>query len=575
MGRHSKAYKEQLRREEEMRKLYEDESDFETSTLQSMHRIQKEKVKTSNQLGVSKVKVQPKKVVVEDEEPDDNDTVKLTHAQRKAESKKKASRLTLINLIDKLAVAISEVGDPEDIKCHLTEDGTIDLETISELQKNCMVLKNSLKHLGSIGDTPDVTVPSTSSHYGDYVVYRPPNQDLLYLLSVAEVFKPNHQAYGNRKTLGFVRQKDTQFPLSCALSGWTNVLDYHPRMLDTEFWLDEVKNFAATQLDYVFKAGCWDRANGRDDGDGYASHVELTLMLFYACHLVAKKLGIKTSIRQASRSIWKLKLLKEKFEAEIVISKAPCAYCKQFQRLFQKFSGVKFTYVIMDNVAEVFPEKDARGYELYPKFAEDDNHEEMLEALSIMIEYGGVTPRKTGSRLAIEIPSEPESPTPRVALRPKAKVYKPTPQVQAPDWHHNHSETSSTVNNHQQEEARQSSPMYSEVVTTKTVQKRRIQSFTYEDPNKSIILDDSDSDEYVPDNQTSSLKVYSSQPKTTPKRGPSYTPLTPDSGPFGLEARQRAQQIRNKKKKRASESGPSSTASKKQRWNHPDYRLAE
>ncbi|KUJ21843.1 uncharacterized protein LY89DRAFT_778216 [Mollisia scopiformis] len=569
MGRHSKERKAELLAQREAEERYQsEESDYETSTLQEMQNRQKERFKASVENEAANVKPKAKKakkVALEDHTLNSQNGSSLALRRRKPGRVNRASKLDLIKLIQNLAEALTTVGDPEDVKTLLAEDDVLHADIVSTLHKNCHVIKTSLQHLGSIADMPDipdVTVASTLPYYGKYVLYGPKESKLLYLLSVAEVFKANHSAYSKRKTLGFVRAKGTSFPLQCAISGWTNVLDFHPRMLDTEFWLNEVKYLAET-LDHNFRSGCWDKANDREDGDGYASHVEPTLMLYYAYHLATKVFGIKSPVRKVIQSIWLLDKIGETFEAELVLSKAPCGPCKEFKQLIETFTGIKFTFVIMDNVAEVAPKKDKNGFDIYPKHAvQEEDHQEIIEALDMMLEYGA-TPKKTVPSFVVEIPTPPKAHT------PKTKAPKPIAQFEAPDFHTQYPEPRPIIGSSPRLE-----PLYTQVVTTsKTVQKRKIQSFSYESPKKVTILDDSDDNvsEYTPASSQRSMSKFRLSHTSTPTRKTStYTPPTPDSNPFSLEARVRAKEMR-KKKRQAVGNEESPTAAKKNRWQ--DYRV--
>lgn len=240
-------------------------------------------------------------------------------------------------------------------------------------------------------------------------------------------------------------------------------------------------------------------------------------MLWYTCHLVVKKLGITKSVRKCVQNIWRLKSLDRKFEAEIVLSKAPCKQYEKFQKDIEELTGVKFTFPIMDNVAQVAPVKDKNGYEIYPRFAAfEDSQENIQEALE-MLEYG-ISPQRNGERMVVEVRNQ----------------------------------------NTQHEAMRTSSPTYSQVVATKTVQKR----------NKAItIVDSDDESEWEAPSYLKYSNTYSPR-KVTPTKQAAYALPTPDSIPLDMEARRRAEKImRKQKKSHSTVSDESPTVAKKSRWD--------
>ncbi|KAE8451487.1 hypothetical protein EG329_003560 [Mollisiaceae sp. DMI_Dod_QoI] len=562
MGRYSKKQKEEILRaqaEETLRLQREyEELDYETPTLRELQSPQK-KIKNSSKV-TPKVKSKAKKknkANVEEEQSNQQDGLEVAQRLRHGRNKGKMSHTELVELIKSLAAALSTVGDPEDVKSFLGDEVFPDAETLQSLHSNCHVVKTLLQHLGKLGDTVEQRIPSTIQHYDKYVVYRAPT-NLLYLLGVVEVFKPSHSAYSRRKTLGFVRTKGTTMPLDsigCSLSGTKNVLEDHPRMLDTEFWLKEVMYFAE-HLDHEFQRGPWDTYHGMKDGTINASHVEPTLFLSYAYHLVRKFIRVGGDVRKHLKNMWRLRLLGQKFEAELVLSKAPCKPCKKFQKDIEDLTGIEFSYVIMDNVAQALPEKDSIKYEIYPRFAREEDKESFEEAVQFVLEHG-IASKKTRERIAVEIPQ------PQI---PRAQIQQPERQTQRPGFHHAKPDDPITSNN-DQSAVREPTPIYSRVVTTsKTVQKKEIRKFMYDSPkqlgNTIVLDDDSDGSEWQPSRRS---KVMTQSNTPIKRSAPTDFP-TPDSEPFSLEARQRAKEIQ-KKKRQASAFQDSPSASKKSRWS--------
>ncbi|CZR56993.1 uncharacterized protein PAC_06882 [Phialocephala subalpina] len=562
MGRHSKAHKAELLRAqaEAMLRKRNEETDDEMPAPEQTQSEQKKAKVGAKAKPKTKPKTKPKKARVEDETSGRQHGSANAHELRSGYNNNNPSPTKLTGMVENLAATLAAIGDPEDVKNFLSHEG-LGAEDIKHLHQNCQNLKTSLQNLGKQSDTFTQRVPSTIEHYDKYMVYRSSSgPKMLYLLGVVEAFRPNHTAYSRRKVVGFVRTKGTTMPLQCALSGYFQQLEDHPRMLDTDFWLNEVKHWAEV-LDHDFRVGPWDRQHGRDDGDGYASHVEPTLFLFYASHLVGKYIGTNGDIRKTLKSMWRLRLMDQKFEAEVFLSKPPCKQCEKFQKDIEDLTGIKFTYIIMNNLAEVFPAKDAIGYDKLPRFAGEEDKENFMQELEFFLENRDAS-KKGKSKIAIEVPQSSKQQKPQAQKPRTHETQQPTPQSEK------HSNAQALVQaSNEGIMSSQVTPTYSRVITTsKTIQKRKIQSFTYENPNTIVLPDDSDESEYEPPVPRSRTKTYSSYPNT-PKNRSSMTGLhTPGSEPFSVEARKRAKELREKKR-RANDVQESPSAAKKARWN--------
>lgn len=456
----------------------------------------------------------------------------------------------MVKLVEKFAIAIKTLGDPDNVRDYLTKDNLIDKETVRNLHKNCHSIKTALEHLGNVSDVPHVRPASTINHYGEYMLYRPQDDKLLYLLSVAEVFQPNHRNYTRRKTLGFIRSKGSTFPLVCALSGMKNVLEDHPRMLNTAEWLEEVKHWAKN-LDYKFKTGMWAKKHNVDGGDGHASHVEPALMLWYACEMVNKTVEQYPSNRSAARQIWQLRGMDLK--AELVLSKAPCSECLRFRDKIQHQTQIEFTFAKpIANLADSFPVKDANGFDIYPRLAQGSDRDiELNEAFDDFLELF-IDEQKAEDRIAVEIPVSPSLFTPKAKVH---QVQKHTPKSQS---HHSNVRPLNNEKDFPDSTSKPPPPMFSQMVkSSKIVQKKTIRSFAYESPGGSkntIILEDDESD-YEPHTPSKSLSIVHRSRYTTPQKPTAqWNPPTPSSMPYGdpipfsNQAIQRANELRKKRK---------------------------
>lgn len=117
-------------------------------------------------------------------------------------------------------------------------------------------------------------------------------------------------------------------------------------MLDSVVWAENVKFFTDFH-DLEFGRKVWDDIHNKEHGHTYRCHVELRLMLWFACFILVKA---QPSLQLSS---WKAKIgrlhqlkdLVKNVEAEIILSKAPCKSCRRFKKFFQRYTGLSFKYV--------------------------------------------------------------------------------------------------------------------------------------------------------------------------------------------------------------------------------------
>lgn len=241
MARHSKAKKAQLeqeRRAEELLRLRQQEIENEERLAEEVQSICSQNRKATTQGDtVAKVKkaTTPRKANKQshNQAASHQDGIAIAQRLRNANVDNQSTPFEIVKLLEKAAHAVSALGDAEDVEKCLTEDAHLDAEASDLLRKHCQILKTSLQNLGSVSDIPSVRA-STLRYYGQHMLYR--NGSLLYLLTVAEAFKSTlpFSNRGMRKTFGFVRAEGTIDPLACSISGFLNVVEEHPKMLDTE-----------------------------------------------------------------------------------------------------------------------------------------------------------------------------------------------------------------------------------------------------------------------------------------------------------------------------------------------------
>lgn len=286
-------------------------------------------------------------------------------------------RKDLSENIQRLAMSLVRLGDPEDVEDFFMTGSNTE-GNLTATRKYCQIIARCLRQFANVGESQNQIVPNTIDHYKKHMVYRDPH-NMIMILGVIDAFK-GITNYQRRKSIGFTRKKGSSMPLNYAISGPTDSIATHPRMLSSNVWVDEVMCFAKSH-GFKFKRARFERRF--EDGTFQAAHIEPMLMLHIGRVLVEKYLKVRFDTeREYVGKIWLLRDV-QNLEFEIVLNKAPCRECKRFQAIFQKYSGITFTYVLMENLAEVSPDKDSNGLEIYPKYApvESDEIEEVSQYL--------------------------------------------------------------------------------------------------------------------------------------------------------------------------------------------------
>jgi hypothetical protein len=427
----------------------------------------------------------------------------------------------VLGVLEKTAAVLSSFGNPEDVEELLENGGFQDADTVKNLQSLCETISDQLR---SSTTADQSTIPSTINLYDKHFVLRGPSNQLFCLRPV-EVFQ-GLAKYSRRKVLGWVQQPGSKFPLMFALPG-SQSAENHPRLLDSEMWNKEVKRWGGFH-NHIFKEYVFDKSNGKEAGDTYASHTEPRLMLWFSCYILEKLTGVVQSIREQIGYLFRIKDLKRGIQAELYLTEAPCKPCLLFQKLVEEYTGIKFTITVVPNVGHLKPKRDkykVKQYSLYASDPESEDSEfEVVEKQTEII-------KKTERKPAVVIPRRPATPS------------------------------AASINNQKSQ-----TPRLEDFTITKVshgYQKRKIHRFMNPNFQHSQLDDDDDEEsEWSPDSppNCSSRKIYA-PPKPT-KKSLNHGLATPDKSPFGFEAREA---VRLKKEKRRRERDSSPTPSKKVR----------
>jgi hypothetical protein len=314
---------------------------------------------------------------------DAHDASSEGEAVRKVSKSKKNHAAKVLKIVEAATKALAAIGGREEIEAFLQANGIEEDDTIGSIRNHCAAIISLLPEAKSRADLPAEDLPSTIEFYNQSFVYRA-SSSLLYLLRPVEVFKGKVN-YHRRKVFGFVRSKGSSDPAMCAFPGWTVCAEKHPKLLDPDTWTTVVKEFV-TFHNHDFKVSPFEKYHGREVGDTYAAHVEPRLMLWFAIDILQKQTGKVLPPSKQRGDLWILKdIARKPIEAEIIISRPPCRQCLMFQEFMERYTPIKFQFIICKNLGEVKFTKDKHKQVSLPLFAdeiEDSETESNSEAES-------------------------------------------------------------------------------------------------------------------------------------------------------------------------------------------------
>lgn len=452
--------------------------------------------------------------------------------QRGSAHNRKVAPAELFNLLERIAIALSAIGGPEDVTEYLENGGFGSNEAVQTIQRHCNTISNLLQQSATSQMLSGGQVPSTVAEYHKYFVYRGPS-NLLYFLKPIEVLKGN-ALYHRRKVPGFVQEKGSSLPLMFALPGWKKCTDDHPRLLDSEFWTLEVKRWASFH-NHRFRKFVFDERHGEKPGHTYSSHSEPRLMLWFACNLYGALTGVAESIRTQIGELWRLKDMCKGIEAEIVLTEEPCKPCLQFQALVESYTGIKFTVIVCPNLGRLKSTKNKQKFKNYPLYAYDSEEEEESPVDEAEEEVAEESPPDgeddDDDEEQLEVMEETRS---RIAVVIRGKPAT-TPSSSAPS----------------RKDTKTSFAEYAASMMMTSTQKQQtlVRSKPKKPSKRYSHYDDSDEAEYLPPTAPKSkTTTHMSTPAKRASQNGIWTPL--DSIPFGFDALQHTAKINKKKRKR-------------------------
>jgi hypothetical protein len=443
-----------------------------------------------------------------------------------------------IRLLEAAANTLAEIGDAEEIEALFQANGADGEKTVQEMRRNCFSILQLLPEARSINNFSADEVPSTIDLYGQSFLFRA-SSSLIYLLKPIDVFKGN-SFYNRHKVFGFVRTKKSTAALMTALSGWVQNADPHPKLLDSGLWTKVVKPFADFH-NHKFKTAGYDTQHKKEKGYTHASHVEPRLMVWYAIDLLQKHTGKVGSPLDQRGDLWKLsKKVQDNIEAEIVLSRPPCDQCLAFQKFFEEYTPIKFSFIVMTNLGKAMEVRNSLNKPTFSLFAPpySDSESESGQAVEEDDEYAYIsrqaTPpaeRRQKKRFQIVIPSRP-------ATQRKETQYAANTDAEAGSEEEIEVQTRVRVSKaNRQIDFEQ---YYHTPPKSRETSKKRMRTYG----------NSSDEDEYEPPSKSRSRNVATEV--MTPKRknltrNGTLTP--PQSAEFGRDAQEYARRI-NKKRMR-------------------------
>ncbi|KAJ5050636.1 uncharacterized protein L3040_002512 [Drepanopeziza brunnea f. sp. 'multigermtubi'] len=474
------------------------------------------------------------------------------------------------------AALLSSLGDKDEIERIIKLPGSRNNDELLDCRaKLVALLSPPAPESAQQGETPEII-----HLFDQYFAHQGPNREL-YILRPVEVIQGNMRL-ARGKVAGFVRHQGDSFPLKYALPGWMACNEPHPNVLDSALWTKEVQRWGEFH-NHHFPGHPFEKRHGKEKGHASASHVEIRLMLWYACEKTKEIAGDKP-VRALLGEIWRLRNFAQDIEAEVFLTRAPCNPCLEIKKLIEEYTGIKFNIRVMQNLGELEPVKNKTGWITFDRFASQIEDQDGHRGFSEDIETVGLHNQRRRNVLTegIEI-VERENTTEVIetydeGLRNSAiQVVIPAQSRAGP--RNDSSWTDSSPVQHRQQQPKNPRS----VSTTTTSVTRRIQGFQFQPASSQEkryqpappssqgkhhidLAPDSESEE-DPEYRPPGSQRTKTTTKTTVKINSAST-ACPD---FGAEARKQAERLKrqrekkNKKRAREPEMASSTHAPKKSR----------
>ncbi|KAK2629270.1 hypothetical protein QTJ16_000090 [Diplocarpon rosae] len=440
--------------------------------------------------------------------------------KRKKNKSKKPSALNVskekevLLALQKIAALLSSLGSKAEVEGIIARNNEL-LQGYRETLTTLLAPASSTH--GSQGD-----VPSTIHLYDKYFAHQGPSKQL-YILRPVDVIQGNVRLKRSKVT-GFIQHKGSNFPLKYALPGWVACHEYHPKVLDSGFWTEEVQRWGEFH-NHNFQGNPYEQYNQKPRGHANASHVEIRLMLWYACERLKELQGVEKPIRALLGELWRLRNY-DRTAAEIFLTRSPCQPCLEIIKLIEEYTGITFHICHMPNLGELQPVK-RNGWVTFDRYApnSEDEDEEPFQ----VVEEEIIQKNKRTATMEVIIQS------------------KPTPLL-SNSLQHTHKGKSSNF--------------------TETFTETRKSVVVPSSSQIQSDLSDSEVSDYQP-RRSKSKRLKPVKANKIPSMRQYGLPM-PDDSPFSAQARKQAELLRGEKlkKKRARESEVLSMCSKKSRHTH-------
>ena len=175
------------------------------------------------------------------------------------------------------------------------------------------------------------------------------------LLKVAEVIK--EIPINLSKTMGCIIERGADVPLISSISGWGSSAIYLGKVLDSSAWTEAVREFCKIIRHQLPK-------HYRDfdiDGKYQACHVEKRLRLFFICHFLSDgAMGYLDA-----KKLQDICKRNTPLKAILILDRAPCPDCEEFQKLLQTLNGILFNIEVCLVVLQTKRYKEDRRLELW------------------------------------------------------------------------------------------------------------------------------------------------------------------------------------------------------------------
>ncbi|KAL3423220.1 hypothetical protein PVAG01_04967 [Phlyctema vagabunda] len=343
-----------------MKKSKKHDTDARAASLQREASFRKIKAASSKH---HKVKVSEKTVQVHNEEQYDEYSAEVESETPEEIDSPGVRPEKLLELLKETEEFLNGIGKPADVHAFLQDYGFADHESTEAVRETCGSLYRLLRPSSHLKDEDPY----------EYRIGRIGHR-AFELLAPVEVLHTDGGTLRS-KTVGFLREQGRVNFQSIAVSGWSSTVKQHAKVINSERYTNAALEFCAFYKLKINTRGNIQTKAQEKPGKVQASHVEFQLIMYFAYQKLQEMTGRQYDVKKLD----KLRQLRPRPYAEILLSDHPCPDCLRFRDKMEEITNISFTFLPKTNVAII--EKSERGtnrFPFYPKKAADPCTQDLM-----------------------------------------------------------------------------------------------------------------------------------------------------------------------------------------------------